>query len=138
MAFSSVRLLSLVAITVHPAFAFANLSPWAVPAASLPLSFTPLFTTNLTLGKPSNPIPIPGGILITEPLTGGTISGASINATIESGFGHPPFYENNTLEVAVIDGYGTTSDGQTFYLHEEGVGSGDGQVTRVVSLLDKS
>jgi hypothetical protein len=110
-------------------------APQPIIAPSLPLSFTPVFHANLTLGKSSKPIPVPGGILINEPITGGTVSGPAINGTIKSGFAHPPIYENGTLQVAIIDVYGTTDDGQAFHIHEEGVGTNPEQVTRIVRFL---
>ena len=39
------------------------------------------------------------------------------------------------LQVAIIDAYGTTDDGQVFYIHEEGVGTNPEQVTRIVRFL---
>jgi hypothetical protein len=78
---------------------------------------------------------VPGGILINEPITGGTVSGSAINGTIESGFVHPLIDENGTFQVAIIDAYGTTDDGQAFYIHEEGVGANPEQVTRIVRFL---
>jgi hypothetical protein len=132
---SLVRLLSLQAIAILPAAVSAAPAPQPIIAPFLPLSFTPVFTANLALGKSSNPIPVPWGILINEPITGGTVSGPAINRTIESGFAHPPIYENGTLQVAIIDAYGTTDDGQVFYIHEEGVGTNPEQVTRIVRFL---
>jgi hypothetical protein len=73
--------------------------------------------------------------LINEPITGGTVYGSAINWTIESGFVHPLIDENGTFQVAIIDAYGTTDDGQAFYIHEEGVGTNPEQVTRIVRFL---
>ena len=78
MAYTSIRLFSLLAIILLPVTVSASPTPQPITASSLPLSFTPVFTANLILGKPSNPIPIPGGILINEPITGGTVSGYAI------------------------------------------------------------
>ena len=134
MAFSTVRLLTVAAIALLPAIGSATPAPRTVAAVSLPLSFTPVFVANLILGKPSSRIMIAGGVLVNEPITGGTVFGSAINGTIESGFAHPPIYENGTLQVPIIDLYGTTDDGQAFYIHEEGIGSNAAQVTRIVSL----
>ena len=57
----------------------------------------------------------------------------AINATILDGFSHSPLYNNGTLQVPVIDVYGTTHDGAAYYIHEEGIGSNAAQVTRIVS-----
>jgi hypothetical protein len=73
--------------------------------------------------------------LINEPITCGTVSGPAINGTIESDFVHPPIYENGTLQVAIIDAYGTTDDGQAFHIYEEGVGTNPEQVARIVCFL---
>jgi hypothetical protein len=102
MAYHPNRLLSFLAITLFLAF---------ISASSLPFGFTPIFVANLSLGAPSKPISIPDSVLITEPITNGTVSGSAINATIQGGFAHPPIYENGTLQVSFIDAYGMTSDG---------------------------
>jgi Protein of unknown function (DUF3237) len=87
----------------------------------------------LKLGDPSNirPILIPGGYLVNEPITSGTVVGPSINATVQGGFAHPSVY--GALQVPSIDLYGMTNDGQAFYIHETGIGSNAAQVTRLVS-----
>lgn len=97
-----------------------------------PFHLQPIFAANLVLGKPYPAIPIAGGVLINEPITGGTVSGSAINGTIHGGFAHPPVYDNGTLQVPVIDVYGVSDDGESFYLHETGVGSAAAQVTRIV------
>jgi hypothetical protein len=98
----------------------------------LPFNFTKLFTATLNLGKPSSYIPIPGGVLVNEPILSGRVVGPTINGTITGGFAHPPIY-NGTLQVPVIDLYGTSDDGMDFYVHETGIGSNAAQVTRIVS-----
>lgn len=101
----------------------------------LPFQFQPLFAANLILGRPSQPIAIPGGILINEPITGGTVSGPAINGTVQGGFAHPAVYGNGGAmrrQVPVIDVYGVSDDGESFYIHETGVGSLTAQVTRIV------
>lgn len=101
---------------------------------SLPFELQPIFTANLVLGKPYQPITIAGGVLINEPITGGSVSGSAINGTIEGGFAHPPVYNNGTLQVPVIDVYGVSEDGESFYIHETGIGTMAAQVTRIVGL----
>ncbi len=109
----------------------------AQPATpNFPFQFTELFTVNLSLGEIFNPIPIPGGILINEPITGGIVNGSAINGTVLGGLAHPSIYNNGTLEVPVIDAYGTTDDGYSFYIREEGIGSSSAQVTRIVSNVE--
>jgi hypothetical protein len=99
---------------------------------SFPFQFTELFTVTLEVGKILSPLAIPGGILVNEPIVGGNVSGSTINGTIDGGFAHPSVYGNGTLQVPAIDIYGKTSDGQSFYIHEEGIGLGSAQVTRIV------
>ena len=108
----------------------------------LPTSFnvTYLFTANLELGNPPSgisqkPITIPGGVRVPEPILNGTVSGPYINATITSGLAAPEIYNNGTLQVAVIDLYGITTDGYPLHIHETGIGSPSAQVTRIVSLF---
>ena len=97
------------------------------------LTLTLLFNGTLYLGKPSKPVPVPGGYLINEPITGGVVRGPTINATIQCGFAHPPVYDNGTLQVPMIDVYGVSEDGYPFYIHETGIGSNPAQATRIVS-----
>ena len=99
---------------------------------NLPFGFEPLFTVRLNVGTILAPLAIPGGVLVNEPITGGTVSGSAINGTILSGFAHPSVYGNGTLQVPNIDVYGMTEDGESFYIHEEGIGFGSAQVTRIV------
>jgi hypothetical protein len=80
--------------------------------SSPPLSFTPSFPSKPHSRQIIEAIPVPGGILINEPITCGTVSGPAINGTIESDFVHPPIYENGTLQVAIIDAYGTQTMGR--------------------------
>jgi hypothetical protein len=103
-----------------------------VQVPSFPFQFTELFTVTLEVGKILSPLAIPGGILVNEPIVGGNVSGSTINGTIDGGFAHPSVYGNGTLQVPAIDIYGKTSDGQSFYIHEEGIGLGSAQVTRIV------
>lgn len=102
----------------------------------LPYDFQELFTVKLNVGKILAPLSVPGGVLINEPITGGTVTGSAINGTILSGFAHPLVYGTGATQVQwpYIDVYGTTDDGQSFYIHEEGIGTGpSAQVTRIVS-----
>ena len=101
-------------------------------AAPFPFEFTELFTVTLNVGKILKPLDIPGGVLISEPIKGGIVVGPYINGTIQGGFAHPSVYGNGKLQVPTIDVYGMTSDGQSFYIHEEGIGLGSSQVTRIV------
>jgi hypothetical protein len=103
-----------------------------VEVGCLPFNFTKLFTATLKLGAPSNFIPIPGGVLINEPILSGKVAGPAINGTIKGGFAHPPIYKG-TLQVPIIDLYRASDDGMDFYIHETGIGSNVAQVTRIVS-----
>lgn len=126
-----------IAALVLPLFFTGGLAA-ATPKISsqgLPYDFQELFTVKLNVGKIQAPLNIPGGVLINEPITGGTVTGSAINGTILSGFAHPLVYGTGATQVQypVIDVYGTTDDGQSFYIHEEGIGIGAAQVTRIVS-----
>ncbi|MCJ1462728.1 hypothetical protein MMC07_001331 [Pseudocyphellaria aurata] len=133
----SKSLLVFLAASLFPHHISANAYPSATPSSAnatsdpFPFQLQPIFTAKLILGKPYAPIPIPGGVLINEPITGGSVSGRGINGTILGGFAHPPVYNNGTLQVPVIDVYGVSEDGESFYIHETGVGSIPAQVTRI-------
>lgn len=100
-------------------------------APTLPFNLTYAFTANLKLGTPNQPIPIPGGILLTEPISSGVVSGPLINATVQGGLAVPYVYNNQTLQVPRISIYGITSDGRSFFVEEAGIGRPNGQVTRI-------
>lgn len=141
MLLSLASVLALIAATVSsvaasPILATTDTTITAASTPSLPFNFTQIFTASLALGNASSQIPIPGGALINEPIAGGSVTGSAVNGTIQGGFAHPPIYNNGTLQVAEIDVYGVTSDGQAFYIHEEGVGSNSAQVTRIVSATE--
>ncbi|KAK5089452.1 hypothetical protein LTR70_005965 [Exophiala xenobiotica] len=99
--------------------------------ASVPFNFTHIFNASLSLGKPSSSIPVPGGVLVNEPITNGTVAGSAINGTILGGFAHPPIYNDGTLQAPIIEVYGVTKDNESFYIHETGIGSNEAQVTRI-------
>ena len=95
-------------------------------------NFTKWFTAALNLGAPSNYIAIPSGVLVNEPILSGKVVGPAFNSTIRGGFARPLIY-NGTLQVLVIDLYGTSDDGMDFYIHETRIGSNAAQVVRIVS-----
>lgn len=99
----------------------------------LPFKLSYLFTAHLGLGAPSKPISIPGGVLVDEPITNGTISGPAINATIKAGIAYPQIVQNGSVQVAQIVAYGTADDGVPFTITETGIGNQQAQVTRIVS-----
>lgn len=81
------------------------------------------------------PVVIPGDALFNEPVTGGTLVGPGVNATIQGSFAHPSLYNNLSHEVTSIDFYGVTDDKFAFYIHESGVGSSTSKVNRVESCV---
>ena len=107
----------------------------AVPP-SLPFKFTYLFTVDLDLNTtyPAKPIPIPGGVQVTEPIVHGTVAGPAANGTIVSGIATPAVHYNNTVQVPVIQAWGFMDDGVGFSINEVGTGKPMGQITRIVSL----
>jgi hypothetical protein len=107
-----------------------TIQPRSSPA--LPFSLTYLFSAHLSLGALFPPIPVPGGLQLISPILSGTVSGPAINATITAGLALPALYNNQTLQVPVIDLYGHTSDGVSFSIHEVGIGTPSGQVSRIV------
>lgn len=134
MYFSKTHFLSFLITPLLSSHISASPYPSGIPVTvthPLPFHFQPIFTVNLILGKPYQPIKIPGGVLINEPIAGGTVSGSAINGTILGGFAHPPVYNNGTLQVPVIDVYGVSDDGESFYIHETGIGTQAAQVTRI-------
>ncbi|KAI9814192.1 MAG: hypothetical protein M1827_003358 [Pycnora praestabilis] len=103
----------------------------SVTSAASPPVLTSIFTATILLGAPLGPIPIPGGILIIEPILGGSITGPVINGTILGGLAYPPVYNNDTLQVPQITVYGKTNDGFAFLVEESGIGTNSQQVTRL-------
>ena len=115
-----------------------------------PLGLKLAVTGTIRLGKPLEPIAVPGGsrnselsthrnrvcrdldMMIVEPIIGGTLFGV-INATIEGGVAYPQDFDNGTVSVPQIILYGTTSDNSSFLIQEAGVGSLAHQNTRIVS-----
>lgn len=103
------------------------------------VKLTYVFSVQVQLGPPptqigDNPITIPGGVAVPEPILGGTFSGPLLNATISSGLAVPQIYQNGTQQEPIIDLYGVTEDGHPFSIHETGVGSPNAQMTRIVRL----
>lgn len=125
----------LSAATAAPTMAKQNVARAA--SSALPFNFTYLFTASLDLGKPSNYITVEGGKLVNEPVAKGTVEGPGLNGTIQGGFAHPSVY-NGTLQVPTIDLYGITNDGESFYIHETGIGEVSAQVTRIVSIVSEN
>ncbi|KAF2105750.1 hypothetical protein BDV96DRAFT_676997 [Lophiotrema nucula] len=109
------------------------LAPLASASArnGTPFGLQYVFSANLTLGSVSDPIPIYGGVTITETITNGTVFGPVINATIQGGAAFAEVYQNQTIQVPTIDAYGSTSDGLSFAIHETGIGSQAAQMTRI-------
>lgn len=100
---------------------------------------TYLFTATVILSPaPPNPITIPGGVVVPEPIVGGTVTGPYLNANITSGLATPRVYRNGTLQEPVIDLYGVTDGGVPFTVHETGIGTPEAQVTRIVSFFSRS
>ncbi|KAJ4373769.1 hypothetical protein N0V83_002508 [Neocucurbitaria cava] len=98
---------------------------------ALPFNFTYAFTAQLNLGKPLPPINITGGVLNTEPILNGTVTGPAINATVTGGIATPSIYQNGIIQVPTIQVWGITSEGYGFVINELGIGSPKGQVTRI-------
>ena len=129
---TAISLLNLVPSIYGSSVLTPRQQPTVAEPASVPFGLTYLFTAYLSLGKPLAPIVIPGGVLIAEPITNGTVTGPSINATIIGGIATPAVYNNMTLQVPKIQVWGLTSDGVSFVINELGVGKPKGQVTRIV------
>ena len=73
------------------------------------------------------------GTLVAEPITNGTVSGPATNTTITGDIATPSIYNNGFMQAPVIQAWGLTSDGFGFVISELGIGSPNGQVTRIVS-----
>jgi hypothetical protein len=103
---------------------------------------TYLFSATVNLGKPLDPIPLlEGGKRIVEPITGGSIYGPGLNATIDGGLAAPILVANDNgvgtkAQLAFIYAYGHASDGSPFYIEESGLGSGPIQNTRLIVQVD--
>lgn len=110
----------------------------SLPSRPLPFKFTYLCSVqiNLDLKYPTTPVPVPGGVLLTTPITNGTVAGPAANGTIDAGMASPSSLYNNTVQVPVIQAYGHMSDGTAFTINELGIGTPQHQVTRLVSHID--
>lgn len=124
-------LFSLHGVDASPAAADV-LSRTTISESPLPFNLTYLFTVHLSLGKPLPPIAIPDGVVVTEPIINGTVTGPALNATILGGVATPSVYSNGTIQVPVIQAWGLTSDGVSFLINEAGTGMPKGQITRIV------
>ncbi|CAF9931420.1 MAG: hypothetical protein HETSPECPRED_007864 [Heterodermia speciosa] len=96
-----------------------------------PLGLTLAVTGTIRLGKPLQPIAVPGGVRTVTPIIGGTLTGV-INATIEGGVAYPQVVGNGTVSVPQIILYGTTADNSSFLIQEAGVGGVAHQNTRII------
>lgn len=103
--------------------------------SSIPLSFTYLFTANLSLGQREQPIPIAGGFRVPQPILNGTVYGPAINGTLDYSLSTPTILSNGTVELPLINAVGTSDDGQSLYVYVKGVGSPSSQVNQIVSQL---
>ncbi|KAG8527888.1 uncharacterized protein KY384_006804 [Bacidia gigantensis] len=104
----------------------ATSSPPATPKSTF------LFTADLTLGAALPPIDIPGGTRLLTPVTGGTITGPALNATVTGGTAYPLFRNKMTVEEPEIIVFGTTDKNGTFFGTLAGVGSPVDQIVRIV------
>lgn len=127
-----------ISTTAMLLFSLSTLSLASAQPHSLPFNTTYLFTAKVLLGAPptdpsKNPVTIPGGAIVPEPILGGTVTGPYLNANITSGLATPRVYRNGTLQQPVIDLYGVAEGGVPLVLHETGIGAPEAQVTRLVS-----
>ena len=124
-------------------FVTSSASTSSAPSSfpSLLFNLEPAFTATIKVSGRSPSVTVFGGELVNEPISGGTVVGPLVNATIEGGFAHPSIYKdesetgNVTVQAPVIDIYGKTDDGEAYYLHAAGLGSETGQVVRIVSII---
>lgn len=70
-----------------------------------------------------------------EPITGGSIFGSALNATVKGGVAYPSIFDNGTLQDAFITTYGTTVDGAAFLVQVTGIGKPTEQFSSIVSRL---
>ncbi|KIM84042.1 hypothetical protein PILCRDRAFT_6883 [Piloderma croceum F 1598] len=96
--------------------------------ASPPI-FDHLFTAQLTLGKGLN-VTIPSGFRAVEPIENGTIIGPGLNATITGGSAHNIVIYDETVEIPEINVFGTTDDGEPFFVTQTGIGHPGHQISR--------
>jgi hypothetical protein len=123
LALSAVAAASPVEITAR------DIAP--MPPDSLPFNYTYLFSAHLSLGALIQPINVTGGVLVTEPIISGVLSGPAINGTITYGVATPSIL--GSLDIPQIRAWGNTSDGAPFVLDGEGVGVRNTQMARFVS-----
>jgi hypothetical protein len=116
---------------------------------------THLCSVTVTLALSLSPIPLlGGGTRILSPITGGTITGAGFNGTIDGGLSAaihlddhshadavPKNSDSNSndgtttdriTKLALIHVYGHADDGSPFYIEEAGIGAVEKQNTRVI------
>ncbi|MCJ1481731.1 hypothetical protein MMC06_001890 [Schaereria dolodes] len=123
---SILLLLPLLGLETLAAPSFPSQPKQVVTATATPPHIRYLLTVTVGVAKPLEPIAIPGGDNLVEPLTNGTIVGA-INGTIQGGLAYPQRYNNNTLSVPNLEIYGTTVDRYPFFVTASEAGFGDAQ-----------
>jgi len=88
-----------------------------------------ILTIELHLAPESKPIPVPSGIRIVQSILSGTVVGPGLNATI---IGGGAFNEGNmTLEFPEINYFGSTDDGEPFFITQMGIGPPGNLISRV-------
>lgn len=73
-----------------------------------------------------------------RPITGGTLSGPSLQGKVLGGFASPIYYNGGLQEQPEVYLFGTARDGTNFYVREQGVGNPSSWLTRVVSFPPQS
>jgi hypothetical protein len=70
-----------------------------------------------------------------EPIMNGTITGPGLNATITGGVAYPSFIYDQTFQIPEINAWGTTDDGEPFFVKESGIGLLSKQISRIVCVV---
>ncbi|KAL8653559.1 MAG: hypothetical protein Q9226_003804 [Calogaya cf. arnoldii] len=133
--------MSLIRISVACLLAF---SATALPvaqaeaqrSASNPAASTPrlvrIFTSQAILGDFQAPIPINGGQRLVAQVTGGSIKGKGLTGTIVAGITVIDILNSGQTLVNNVRSFGSTPDGTTFLIEENGIGSPSDNFARLI------
>ncbi|KAI9733429.1 MAG: hypothetical protein M1834_003513 [Cirrosporium novae-zelandiae] len=83
---------------------------------------TPLFTALLSVKPAAIGITVQGGEASIISITGGSISGPALNATVSGGLASASMLNNGTYQMEQIDFYGSTTDETPFFAAMTGTG----------------
>ncbi|CAO1601315.1 MAG: hypothetical protein LQ349_003291 [Xanthoria aureola] len=108
----------------------------ASTSASSPANTTPklerIFTAQIQIGDFLAPIPIAGGQRLVAKVNGGSIKGKALTGSILGGITVIDIINSGQTLVNAVRSFGSTNDGTTFLIEENGIGSQADNFARLV------